>query len=614
MCGITGIVNYKKNILEQKDILNEMTSTLAKRGPNQDGYYTSNHCLLGHRRLIVVDPSGGLQPMTKCTEGYNYVIVYNGELYNTEEVRGSLKSLGYTFNSYSDTEVLLTSYIAWGTECLKHINGIFAFGIWDEKRQSLFLARDPLGVKPLFYTLCGDTLIFGSELKTLLKHPLVKPEIDETGICEILGLGPAHDENSGVFKNVYQLPPANYLIYNKFNFKKIEYWKLKNMDHTESEKETLEHIRFLVVDSIKRQLISDVPVCTFLSGGLDSSIISTIAAQEFKKNGNILDTYSIDYKGNKENFISDDYLPTSDDEWVDVMYQYIGSNHHKILLDNTDLLNALENAVKASDLPGMADIDSSLFLFCKEISKNAVVALSGECADEIFGGYPWYIRPELKSLDTFPWSNAIKERKSIINKNLSSIDLEGYVQNQYESTIKRLPLSSYDSTSSDYAAKKMFFLNIKWFMTTLLTRKDRMSMSNSLEVRVPFADYRIVEYAFNLPEKLKFYNNREKGLLRKALTGLLPEDVLWRKKSPYPKTFSPDYTRGVQDWMNIILSDNSSPILQLIDKANVQDIVNTGGKSFGKPWFGQLMTGPQMLAYLIQIDLWMRHYNVKISI
>ena len=613
LCGITGIVNIKKDITKNKSILERMTSTLTKRGPNQEGYYLSSHAMLGHRRLIVVDPAGGTQPMIKDKESNKYVLVYNGELYNTEELRSTLKRMGFHFNSYSDTEVLLTAYIAWGPDCVQHINGIFSFGVWDEKNKSFFMARDHLGVKPLFYSIVEDNFIFGSELKALLANPLVEPVIDEGGICEILGLGPAHSEDSGIFKDVYQLPPAHSLLYTRDGLKVEEYWKLKSIEHNESLKETIEHVRNLVTDAIQRQLVSDVSVCTFLSGGLDSSIISAVAASEFRKRGETLNTYSIDYEDNKKYFTATSYTPTTDDQWVDVMVDFIKSKHHRIVLDNKMLVKTLENAVEANDLPGMADIDSSLLLFCSEVSKDNIVALSGECADEVFGGYPWYTNPELKKLTTFPWSNAVKERKALLTPELQHIDIEGYVTNQYNNTIKKVPLSETDS-NGEISSKNMFYLNIKWFMTTLLTRKDRMSMANSLEVRVPFADYRIVEYAYNIPEQFKFFKEREKGLLREALKGLLPEDVLWRKKSPYPKTFHPDYTLGVQKWMKEILEDKSSPILQILNETKIHEIINSVGKSFGKPWFGQLMSGPQLIAYLIQLDLWLRKYKVSIKI
>lgn len=613
MCGITGWVNLYGNIEKENGILFKMTDTLKKRGPDDSGFYFSKHAILGHRRLVVVDPKGGAQPMTKKVGDNTYTIVYNGELYNTEDVRKTLKENGFSFASYSDTEVLLVAYIFWGAECVNHINGIYAFGVWNEKDQNLFLARDPLGVKPLFYTIKNNSLIFGSEIKTLLAHPMVEPILDKQGLTELFGFGPARPLGSGIFKNISELPPAFSLSYSKAGLQTSEYWKLTAKTHAENLDTTSQHLRSLLVDSIERQLVADVPVCTFLSGGLDSSIISAVASSYFKRNNlKALDTYYIDYVDNKKYFKPTEFQPNSDADWIYKMVNYIGSDHHNIIIDTPELTSALRDAVIANDLPGMADVDSSLFLFCNQVRKNATVALSGECADELFGGYPWFTREEDINATTFPWSKSVSDRKSILSQDLQSLPLEAYVQEKYDESLRQVPRLSGES-QREHRMRELFYLNIKWFMITLLTRKDRMSMSNSLEVRVPFADHRLVEYAYNIPMDMKYYKNREKGLLRKSLTGLLPDDVLWRKKSPYPKTHNPNYTLAVQKWMNIILQDKSSPILQIINKEKVQEIVDSGGRAYGKPWFGQLMAGPQLIAYLIQIDTWLREYKVIIE-
>jgi asparagine synthase (glutamine-hydrolysing) len=610
MCGIAGWINYKSNIIEKKQVIKDMTDTLKKRGPDCFAFYLSQNVLLGHRRLTIVDPEGGRQPMTKRIGDREYTIIYNGELYNTEEVREKLLAKGYSFKSYSDTEVLLTSYIEWGTDCLKNINGIFAFAIWDEKNKRFFMARDHLGVKPLFYVYKNDSLIFASEIKAILKHPEVEPVIDRTGLMEIFGLGPARSLGSGVFKDIKEVPPAHYLIIDPEGIKKNQYWDLEAKPHLEDLDTTVEHLRDLILDAVERQLVSDVPVCTFLSGGLDSSAISAIVKNKFEKDGRgKLDTFSIDYEDNEKYFKANEFQPNSDSYWIPKVVDYIGSNHNNIVLNNLQLVNSLKEAVLARDLPGMADIDSSLYLFCKEVRKKATVALSGECADEIFGGYPWYTRNEDINANTFPWSKSINERKSILNKNLKTLPLEEYVKYRYDETIAKVPKLKGESFE-DERMRELFYINIKWFMITLLNRKDRMSMYNSLEVRVPYADYRLVEYAYNIPRKMKLCDEREKGLLRRALKGILPDDVIYRKKSPYPKTHHPQYTKGVQSWMMEILQDKTSPILQLIDKNKVSEIVKTGGETFKKPWFGQLMTGPQLIAFLIQLNIWMKEYGV----
>lgn len=542
-----------------------------------------------------------------------FTIVYNGELYNTEELRAELKAEGFTFDAYSDTEVLLCSYIAWGPSCVEKLNGIYSFGIWEEKGETLFLCRDPLGVKPLYYTQKDGMLLFASELKALLGHPAVRPVIDADGICEIMGLGPAHAQHSGVFQNISQLPAAHYLLLTPEGATVREYWKLKPDVHRENVEETAEHIRFLLTDAVKRQLVADVPVCTFLSGGLDSSTISAIASQEFKKKGRTLNTFSIDYEDNASYYQANDFQPTSDDAWVDRMSDFIGSDHHRVILNNQRLADALIDAVRANDLPGMADIDSSLLLFCQEVRKHATVALSGECADEVFGGYPWYVRKDLAYAGTFPWSGAVKERNALLSPALKKIRLPEYVQAQYDATLGKVPHLP-DASADTREFQRMFYLNIKWFMNTLLTRKDRMSMANSLEVRVPFADYRLVEYAYNIPRDMLFYEGREKGLLRKAVTGILPEEIVWRKKSPYPKTFHPQYVNAVSATLDALVHEKGCRIAELLDMGAVHTLIETQGRSFGRPWFGQLMTGPQLIAYLLQLELWMREYGVIVDV
>lgn len=612
MCGIVGWINYEMDLYDKTKILKKMTDTLAKRGPDTEGFYLNPTALLGHRRLIVVDPEGGSQPMTKLVGEYEYTIVYNGELYNTEDLRKRLLEKGYKFYSYSDTEVLLTAYIEWGPDCVNELNGIYAFGIWDEGEGRLFMARDRLGVKPLFYIKKGHDFVFASEIKALLEHPELEAILTDEGIMEIFGLGPARSPGNGIFKGIKELPPGYSLIYNKEGIRLNEYWRLESKPHEEDLETTVEHTRSLVLDAVIRQLVSDVPVCTFLSGGLDSSGISAIAAQHFAKEGGILETYSIDYVDNDVFFKPTEFQPDADDIWIRKMSQYIGSRHNRILIDTPQLLEALEEAVKANDLPGMADVDSSLYLFCSAVKRNSTVALSGECADEIFGGYPWFRREEDISANTFPWSKATEERRSLLGNNYSRLPIQEYVLTRYEEALREVPRLDGE-TAIQHRMREIFYLNLKWFMVTLLNRKDRMSMANGLEVRVPFADHRIVEYAWNIPWEMKFCDDREKGLLRRAFSGILPKEILDRKKSPYPKTHNPAYTKALQRRLKMVLMNPSSPILQLINKDIVWNIAETGGAAFGKPWFGQLMTGPQLMAYLIQVNTWLKTYNIKID-
>lgn len=611
MCGFAGIVNFTNDISGQLPVLDTMADTLKLRGPDQHGYAQYKHVLFAHRRLIVVDPEGGLQPMTKERAGFNYTLIYNGELYNTEDLRKELLMKGYTFDSYSDTEVLLTAYMCWGIACVEKLNGIFAFAIYDEKERQVVLVRDQLGVKPLFYSKRDNNFIFGSELKTVLAHPDVSPIVDKDGLTEIFALGPAIKPGSAIFKQISEVPPAHLMILKPSGITLKEYWTLKAEENHESLEEATDHLRSLLMDAINRQLVGDVPLCTFLSGGLDSSAISAIAASTCKEKGKILTTYSLDYEGNDKYFKASLYQPTSDVYWAQEMANFLKTDHRTYTIKQEELADTLRNAMLARDLPGMADIDSSLFLFCKEIRKDFVIALSGECADEVFGGYPWYTREELRNLDTFPWSNFLRSRRMLIAPQYQSLPIEDVAGENYLDSLKRVPHLQGESAAKS-RTRELFYLNIKWFMVNLLNRKDRMSMSNSLEVRVPFADYRLIEYAFNLPDEYLFYEGREKGLLRKCLQGILPDDIIYRKKSPFPKTHHPVYTDLVCKMLDDLLRAPSHPIFELIDRNFAQKLVDTKGAAYTRPWYGQLMTGPQLIAFIVQFGLWLDNYKVQL--
>lgn len=612
MCGIAGWINKKGNLLNNIKTIESMTDTLSHRGPDESGYYYSQNSLLGHKRLIVIDPEGGKQPMTRKIGKYKYTLVYNGELYNTDELRQQLKEKGHYFLSHSDTEVVLVSYIEWGEKCVEYLNGIYAFAIWEEYTQTLYIARDRLGVKPLFYTHFKDNFIFGSEIKALLKHPDVTPIINDEGILELFGLGPSRSLGKGVFKDIKELKPAEYIIVTPERIIKKIYWQIQPHHHNDNVKNTIEKTHELVKDAIERQLVSDVKLCTFLSGGLDSSGISSIASNNFKKNHNQLCTYSLNYEGNDKFFKSNYYQPTSDEHWINVVKDYIHSDHTRYIIDNEELAMALYSAVEANDLPGMADIDSSLLLFCSKVKEEHTVALSGECADEIFGGYPWYRNKEDIYYDGFPWNKYLDVRKSFLSNTIKKLPYEEYVSSCYEDTINELDFIEKESEHSK-RIKMLTYLNIKWFMLTLLNRKDRMSMSKSLEVRVPYADHRIIEYTFNIPWDIKYENQVEKSLLRKALKDYLPNEIINRKKSPYPKTFNPKYEKIIKTLLTEVINNKNSPIHAFINTNKVQDVLNSS-LIFEKPWFGQLMKGPQFLAYLIQLNYWLEHYKVQIII
>ncbi|TFJ94625.1 asparagine synthase (glutamine-hydrolyzing) [Lentibacillus salicampi] len=613
MCGITGMINWKHNVRAEKATLRKMADTLTPRGPDDSQVWLSEHAGFGHKRLAVVDPDGGKQPMSKNHANVTYTLVYNGELYNTQELRQELKSKGYQFTTSSDTEVLLTAYIEWREACVRYLNGIYAFGIWDSAEQQLFMARDRLGVKPLFFLESHGRFLFGSELKAFLAHDDVHAEVDYSGLAEIFGLGPSRTPGHGIFKGIKELRPGHALTFSKAGLNIWRYWNVESREHTDTVDETAENIRRLFVDAVKRQLVADVPVSAFLSGGLDSSAITAIAANDFKANeSGPLTTFSVDYEGNDRYFKTSSFQPSSDQDWIDKVADHFQTDQHHETITGFELADLLKESVELRDQPGMADIDSSLLWFCRQIKEHTTVSLSGECADEIFGGYPWFHDTSSQQEEVFPWMTSLDARNDLLLPEWQhKLNLKSYVRDRYQETIHETPRLAGESEEGA-RRRKLFYLNMHWFMAQLLDRKDRMSMGASLEVRVPFADHRLVEYVWNIPWDMKNLHGREKGILRKALEGLLPEDVLYRKKSPYPKTFQPEYTRQVVNWMKNILADSKSPLFHFVKRDQIKAIVESEGNEFTEPWYGQLMTGPQLIAHLCQIDHWLRTYDVKV--
>ncbi|MFR6187689.1 MAG: asparagine synthase (glutamine-hydrolyzing) [Butyricicoccus sp.] len=608
MCGIGGFVDYERDARRGGPILHGMKRTLTPRGPDAEGTYFDEDAALVHRRLIVIDPEGGKQPMH--SPGRNTIIIYNGELYNTPELRTELMSRGHEFVGHSDTEVLLHAYLEWKTDAFARLNGIFAFAIWEKRERRLTLCRDRLGVKPLFFAPIRNGLTFGSTIDTVLCHPEIEPALDEDGLRTLLLLGPARPPESGVFRQIKSLLPGHFAVLTPENFTDHVYWQLEAHEHEDDLPTTIERTHTLICDAARRQLVSDVPLACFLSGGLDSSILSMLAAKDYAARGETLHTWSVDYRDNDKYFTKSIFQPNSDDSYIDQMVDFLGTHHHRVVLEPEALCAALLPATDARALPGMADVDSSLLLFCAAVKRGGTtVCLSGECADELFGGYPWYHREEILFEDTFPWSRSVGLRLGLLTPDAVR-NGEEFVRQHYRDTCDRAPKLSSDNKKAA-RMREMFVLNLDWFMATLLDRKDRMSMYSGLEVRVPFCDHRIVEYAYNMPWDFKSLDGREKGIVRRAFADELPKDIVFRKKSPYPKTFHPVYTRLCADYVRRIFADPNATAASLFDHSAVQKLMQRP-ESLAEPWFGQLMRTPQIFAYIIQLDRWFRHYHVKI--
>lgn len=578
---------------------------MQRRGPDGSGVAMMAGICLLHARLAIIDPAGGQQPMKLTWQGKHYTLVYNGELYNTQEVRDQLEKLGHEFSGHSDTEVVLHAFSQWGEGSLQKLNGIFAFAVWEREEKRLFLARDRMGVKPLFYKFHKDGMIFASEIKTILAYPDVERKLDREGVGEILLLGPGRTPGSGVFKGIRELEPGCCGWYQNGKLQIKQYWKLTDREHKETFAETAEQVRYLVRDAIIRQMVSDVKVGTFLSGGLDSSLITAICAEA---SSDILPTFSLDFLNNDRYFKPEKFQPNSDNSFIIQMQDTLHTDHHWTVLTPDSLMENLEAATEARDLPGMADVDFSLLAFCGQIAEHVKVALSGECADEIFGGYPWFRDPQVLAAQGFPWAQNTAQRASLLNPEFG-LDAKEFVHSRYMDSIAQADILP-GTPEEERRMKQMVYLNYRWFMQTLLDRKDRMSMYHSLEVRVPFCDHRIAEYMYSVPWEYKDYRGAEKGLLRQAMEGLLPQEVLWRKKSPYPKTYDPRYFSLVSDALKQVLSQRDAPIFQLVRKRELEKLLNLETQW---PWYGQLMRTPQTIAYMLQINFWLSHYDVQIE-
>ncbi len=616
MCGIAGFFDAKADYRAEREkweaVLKQMNRRQKHRGPDADGIYLSGNCGLAHVRLSIIDLAGGQQPMVKRAGGYEWAIVYNGEIYNMKQLRKELEREGVTFSTNSDTEVILAGYMEHGVDFVKRLNGIFAFAIWDGRKRKLYLFRDRLGVKPCFYAKRENGILFSSEIKGVLCYPGMEAQVDKEGLCEVLGLGPAKTYGKGVFRGISEVVPGHFLECDREGVKVHCYWKLESSPHEDSWEETAEKMQYLVEDAVRLQMLSDVPVCTFLSGGVDSSLVTAICSRELRKQGKTLDTYSFDFKDNDIHFQANAFQPSQDRPWVDKVKEHAQTAHHYLECRNEELYDYLFEAVDARDLPCMADVESSMLYFCKKVAKRHKVTLTGECADEIFGGYPWFHKKECFEADTFPWSMDFGPRTMLLREEVAKeLPLEAYAGEAYHRTIEETPVLEGEKPE-EKRRREISYLNLKWFMQTLLDRMDRTSMHVGLEARVPFADHRIVEYAWNVPWDMKCREGVVKGLLRAAGKDYLPHEVLYRKKSPYPKTYDPAYERLLRGKMREIVEDGKEPVNVLIDGKKVREFMERPS-DYARPFYGQLMAGPQLLAYLIQVNYWLKEYRIKLS-
>lgn len=584
------------------EILQKMGQIRRDKEQDHTSVFLSEFCKMANT---------GNELIRRKREEKNYVISMDGEIYNGKELRKELKMQGEIFETNKDAELFLAGYMRYGENYVQKINGVFAVALWDEAKETLFLFRDRVGVKPLFYMKKEDIFIYASVLKGILAYPGTEAVLNTEGLCEIFALGPAKTYGKGVFKDIFEVLPGYYLTIKNGTLKAHCYWKLKSRPHEESFEKTVEKTKWLLEDAVKKQMQSEIPVCSFLSGGVDSSLVTSICAEELKQQGWELNTFSFDFIENGKYFKANDFQPSQDRPWVEKMTEYLGTNHNFLECGNEELFSCLFNAVDARDLPCMADVESSILYFCSKVVSYNKVALTGECADEIFGGYPWFHKKEAFMRQAFPWSWDMNVRKTLLlDEVIHELPMEEYAFAAYEKTVKETPVLSGEN-EEEKRRREIAYLNLKWFMVTLLDRMDRAGRYCGMEARVPMADYRIVEYLWNVPWEMKCKDGIPKGLLRCVGEGKLPKEVLWRKKSPYPKTYHPGYERMLKEAIGEVMADTNAPVKLFLDKKKVEKFLESPS-DYGKPWYGQLMAGPQMLAYVLQVNYWLKKYKIRI--
>ena len=618
MSGIAGFFHpdliFQKEKEQVTNAITGMSDALQRRGPDYREFTYFPHGCMNYNALSC----GGIhpqincekQPTTKKFNGKNYILMYDGFISNLPELRAELTRARVVTDGLTQEELLICAFLQYGTDCIQKLNGAFAIVLYSERDNQIYLFRDPLGLRPLFYTIQDQVLVFASEPKALLRYPGVEPVVDAAGLNELLSMGPAHTPGHTVYRDIFELKPGHLLSYSRGRLYTERYHQFVIKEHTDSYEDTLDHVRELLDHSIETSANTNAPSASLLSGGLDSSVVSAKLAQLVS---DPITTYSFDFIGSSKYFQANSFQPSLDAPFVQQMREALKSDHTTLTCGNAELFEYLMPSIEAHDAPAMADVDSSLMYFCSRIAPNYPIIFTGECADELFCGYPWYHRSEMFQSDTFPWTRDVSPRKLLLNDNLISIiGIDSYINSQYIASCNDIGIDG-QNTPHELLHRRTFYLTVRYFMQTLVDRTDRAASYNSMDARVPFADLALAEYLFNVPYEMKTKDGEVKHLLRSYATGLVPEEIRTRKKSPFPKTYDPGYESLLISALQKIIADPDSPLLAIADPKKIQAFCYHP-KDLGKPWFGQLMAGPQLMAYYVQINEWLKKYNVKLSI
>ncbi|MDX4048449.1 asparagine synthase (glutamine-hydrolyzing) [Aliarcobacter skirrowii] len=613
MCGIVGFISQRN---DKEHIIQKQLETLYHRGPDAQSKYIDNNIAFGHTRLAIIDIDNAVQPMTSTDN--RYIIIFNGEIYNYLELRQHLVSKGMKFKTHSDTEVLLNMYIVYGKECVSKLNGMFAFAVYDKVKDSMFLARDHFGIKPLYYTYQNNDFIFASEVKAILEYPDIKAEVDQKSLNEYMTFQVMLKKHT-LFKNIHSLEPATYLYLESGKIKeKKKYWEFDyNIDETLSEEEYTTELLHLLENSLNIQTRSDVPIGAYLSGGIDSSLVSTLASKNYFGD---FHTFCGGFKDSKD---------FDETHYAQIVQKSINSIHHEIFPTSKDFTDNFEKIMYHMDYPEAGPGVFSQYMVSKLVSQHVKVVLGGQGGDEIFGGYTRYAVAYLEQALKGAIFETSEEGKHLVT--LQSIipnmaQLKNYIpllkeqfkeglfdpmderyyrmmnrshnlhkiyNQEFLSTFEEEQLLdkfkqvfNHPDTKSYF--NKMTHFDLKTLLPALLHVEDRMSMAVSIESRVPILDYRIVELASKMPPAMKFSGGKTKAMLIKSVKNILPKEIINRKdKMGFPTPINNWLAGDLKEYALDILTSQKAKQRGYLNITNIEKQINQSGQ-FSRDLWGAL--------------------------
>ncbi|WFE54844.1 asparagine synthase (glutamine-hydrolyzing) [Micromonospora sp. WMMD1155] len=611
MCGIAGTVSFTRGAGDHHVLGQPISCTVHRSEPGSRRSWSARHARITATGVTAVDLVDGLHQSLTVDQAAigTTVLAGTGTLFNAAELRRQLSARGHSFDGAGCAEVVLRAYQQWGTACAERLRGMFALAIWDAKREQLILVRDRFGIEPLYYTDTGDGFAFDSTPNGLFAGGLVRPVVDQDGLRELFGFTPT--PGMSVFKGVREVLPGEIVTYGRDGLARRRYWTISARLHTDDPETTTARVRQILQDSVRRQVAPGVPLCTMLSGGLDSSAISALASHGMP--GTPLHTFSLEYTHHLKHFRPDELHDSLDSPYVAQMVAFLGSEHDELRLDASDLVDPAQHlsVVRAMGQPVVGlDMYVAFQRLAQRIGDITAPVLAGDGADELFGGYIWFQDPWYVKTATFPWLGAFHRMEMVsglVDRTLmKELDVPEYISVRYEEALREVPLTG-EEDATERRMRELTYLNLTRYLRIVLDRRDRLGHVGMVQARVPFVDHELVDYVYSVPWAQKNSGGQEKYLLRAAVRELLPGSILQRKKSPFPTTQDPVYRLGVRARLQAIV-ESGSPVVDLLDPARVRSVLTD-------PSFG-LSTGVNRMSIemALQLHHWIADCGVTLDV